>query len=823
MKNEAPFLRSEIGGKAYNLRILEKRNFSVPKFYTISSNMINDWLNSLGIDKNRLNLLLDKKDKNLALRELKNIREIINKAEFGENIKKRIFEVFYKFPDQRLIIRSSSSSEDGVKDSFAGMYESKILDDRKKIEKMIKEIIASSFSLKVYSYLKIKEIKIFPSISIIIQEYIDGEVSGVLFTKIIKNGRTGTLINSNLGGASSVVGGSNCDSFFLNSGNLVFEDIINKTPSLSEKQIKLLFNAGKKIEEVFSNPQDIEWSIKNSKVYILQSRPITADFTKELRVWDNSNIAESYSGIVLPLTASYIRYAYKETFSDLARRSGIREKNIREYENIFENLLGFFYGRVYYNMFNWYKMLTLYPGYKRNKKNFDYIISAKSKTDLEEEYKKNVSIMFKLKYYSILAFRYPFFNKEVDKFKAHVNTYNYNFYKINLEKMSSQELLDLYYKSVNELLKKWSITVENDFLLMIFYGKLREYCEKNNIDSNEFLDLISNIQNVVSAQQVSILKEISEEFSKNKELMLLAGKNNHRLCLEKINTEPKYTKLKKQIENYLNKYGGRFANELKLESPDLYSNPEYLIKLIFAYSKSEISNINQNINNKKSFRVNYLTNKIRYYTKRREELRLLRAQSFGVARRLFKEIGHKLKDQGIINEWQDIFYMEVDEIKRQIEGSIITSNLKEIIKLRKKQYQDFKKIELEDVFITEGDPYSSLPIHTVKKYKRNLLKGEGCSKGIIKGKIKILDKFYIPENENFEIIVTKNTDPGWTPIFGLCKGLIVENGGMLSHAAIISREINLPCVIGIKNATSILRDGQIVTINGFTGEVKIHE
>src|SRR3989344_5949164 len=445
MKNEAPFLRSEIGGKAYNLRILEKRNFSVPKFYTISSNMINDWLNSLGIDKNRLNLLLDKKDKNLALRELKNIREIINKAEFGENIKKRIFEVFYKFPDQRLIIRSSSSSEDGVKDSFAGMYESKILDDRKKIEKMIKEIIASSFSLKVYSYVKIKEIKIFPSISIIIQEYIDGEVSGVLFTK---------------------------------------------TPSLSEKQIKLLFNAGKKIEEVFSNPQDIEWSIKNSKVYILQSRPITADFTKELRVWDNSNIAESYSGIVLPLTASYIRYAYKETFSDLARRSGIREKNIREYENIFENLLGFFYGRVYYIMFNWYKMLTLYPGYKRNKKNFDYIISAKSKTDLEEEYKKNVSIMFKLKYYSILAFRYPFFNKEVDKFKAHVNTYNYNFYKINLEKMSSQELLDLYYKSVNELLKKWSITVENDFLLMIFYGKLREYCEKNNIDSNEFLDLI---------------------------------------------------------------------------------------------------------------------------------------------------------------------------------------------------------------------------------------------------------------------------------------------------------------------------------------------
>ncbi len=247
-----------------------------------------------------------------------------------------------------------------------------------------------------------------------------------------------------------------------------------------------------------------------------------------------------------------------------------------------------------------------------------------------------------------------------------------------------------------------------------------------------------------------------------------------------------------------------------------------MIKLIFAYTRSNISSVYPNIKNKKSFRLNYLINKIRYYTKRREELRLLRAQSFSVARKLFKEIGHKLKEKSILNYWQDIFYMEIDEIKRQIEGSITTTNIKEIIKLRKKQYQDFKKIELEDVFITEGDPYSYLPTHIIKKYNRNVLKGQGCSKGIIKGKVKVLSHFYIPEKEDFEIIVTKNTDPGWTPIFGLCKGLIVENGGMLSHAAIISREINLPCVIGIKNATSILRDGQIVTINGFTGEVIIH-
>ncbi|MDP6642178.1 MAG: PEP-utilizing enzyme, partial [Candidatus Nanoarchaeia archaeon] len=66
-------------------------------------------------------------------------------------------------------------------------------------------------------------------------------------------------------------------------------------------------------------------------------------------------------------------------------------------------------------------------------------------------------------------------------------------------------------------------------------------------------------------------------------------------------------------------------------------------------------------------------------------------------------------------------------------------------------------------------------------------------------------------------------DPGWTPLFGLCEGIIVEHGGLLSHAAIISRELNLPCIIGLKNATKNLKDGQTITLNGFTGEVTIHD
>ena len=95
----------------------------------------------------------------------------------------------------------------------------------------------------------------------------------------------------------------------------------------------------------------------------------------------------------------------------------------------------------------------------------------------------------------------------------------------------------------------------------------------------------------------------------------------------------------------------------------------------------------------------------------------------------------------------------------------------------------------------------------------------GCAKNLVDSEILIGGL----RKENYEIVVTKHTDPGWTPLFGLCKGIIVEHGGLLSHAAIISRELDLPCIIGLKDATKKLKDGQVVTLNGYTGEVKIHD
>ena len=103
----------------------------------------------------------------------------------------------------------------------------------------------------------------------------------------------------------------------------------------------------------------------------------------------------------------------------------------------------------------------------------------------------------------------------------------------------------------------------------------------------------------------------------------------------------------------------------------------------------------------------------------------------------------------------------------------------------------------------------------------NLLSGKPSSPGIVKGKVKIFKDFSMPDKIDFDILVASHTDPGWTTIIALAKGLIIEHGGLLSHASIIARELNIPTIIGATNATDKLKDGQVVEIDGSTGIIKI--
>ncbi len=790
---------NRIGNKAKNLLLL-RNSYNVPAFFTISSDNIHNILKKIGVTKNDLDKAFESDPKNRKF-----IRDMISKNKINLN-----------FPNLRqlgkkLIIRSSALGEDGKKYSFAGIYESKITENFNQFEEDFKYVLSSAFSERVWHYCKQIGMQTFPEISLIVQDYIDPEYSGITFTQTKYDNKKGMLINAVKGSGENAVLGKGILEIFIHNNKIPRSKIPNKI-------LVEVAKSSRQIESYFNKPRDIEWCYADDKLWVLQSRAITKNVHEQINVWDNSNIAESYSGIVLPLTCSFAQFIYTQVYRNLARTSNISPNKIEKYSDVFENLLGFFYGRFYYNILNWYKMLTLFPGYERNKKNLDMMISAKNRTKLNKEHYLNVNFSDKLRYYPYILYRIFRFEKDIKQFKNHVKNYLEHVKENQFEQAELKELWGWFKDFQENLLKKWSITVDNDFLAMTWFGFFKKYSKKYGLNESQILSQITSIKSLVSAQQVKALKELSDEFHKNKKLIDIAKSSKWDLCYKEM---MKDTNLNNMITDYLKIYGGRFANELKLEAKDLDSDPEFFPQLLYQYktnNKKMIFNeekINLPFFNR--FLLNILSKKSKHYLKHREELRLLRSQTFSYTRRLFIAIGKIFEKRRKIDNFNDIFYLKLDEIETAIKEK--NTKFRRIILKRKEEYAEYKNIELDNVLVTRGEEMPK-PKHFKKINASNKLKGIGCSLGSVSGKITIMHEFRLPK-KHLEIVVVKHTDPGWTPLFGICKGLIVENGGLLSHAAIISRELNLPCIIGVENATKLLKDGRYITMDGSTGEINI--
>jgi phosphohistidine swiveling domain-containing protein len=733
-----------LGGKAKNLTLLRRKGLNIPYFFVVSSDEISR-------------------------------RSIVS-------IKEEILEKTKNW-EEGLILRSSADCEDGNKYSFAGLFESVIIKNSDEINGAIEKIIKSSDAKRVQDYLKLKDIKNKPKVSIIVQRFMEGNTSGVIF-----NLDKDYIINSNPGTALSIVQGKACDEYLINKKDKRIE-IVNKVHnSLSQKQIISLIKIADKVNEIFGSCQDIEWTIKDNNLFVLQSRPVTEFNKKEkILVWDNSNIAESYSGIVLPLTYSFAKRMYSKVYRQVAFASGVSRKKISEYGSVFDEMLGHFYGRFYYNMENWYKMLTLFPGYKSNKLNFDRMISIQSKTELEEDYKKNVGPFFKIKYYPLIFFKFIRFNSEIKKFEKRIKQILEEFSKKDLNKISRENLFKEFQYLEKCFISVWHIPIENDFLAMTFNGFLIKEAIKKGLTESEVLDQLSGIGNLKTAQQTE-------------DLISLAKSPNIQ-----------------NIEKYFKIYGGRFVNELKLESEELTRDSREFKELLNSYKnivprgKKEINSIDL------GRRGNFYLKQTKKYLRQREELRILRAKVFSLSRKIFLEMGRKMKNENIIENHRDIFYLELNELLDNVLGK----RLKKEIKLRKIEYKEYEKINPGNILHTKEDKEIIITNNIQKELVGDLIKGRPCSNGEVYDQVNLIKNSTPSFNKNYGIIITETADPGWAPILSICKGIIIEKGGILSHISILARELGVPCIINVPGIMQKIKKGDMIYMNGSTGEIKI--
>jgi phosphoenolpyruvate synthase/pyruvate phosphate dikinase len=209
----------------------------------------------------------------------------------------------------------------------------------------------------------------------------------------------------------------------------------------------------------------------------------------------------------------------------------------------------------------------------------------------------------------------------------------------------------------------------------------------------------------------------------------------------------------------------------------------------------------------------------------RENLRFERTRGFGMVRNMFSALGELWHREGHLNQAQDIFYLELDEIKSMANGEF-NSALIEPIKERIVEFDRYKKqIPPQERFSTYGNDFKDEYIYSLEKIEaaEDGLSGIGCCPGIVQGKVQVVMDPNEIDSLNGDILVTSSTDPGWVTLFPTASAIIVERGSLLSHSAIVSREMGIPCIVSVSGLLRTLKSGDEILMDGSTGNIKIIE
>lgn len=851
-----------LGGKARAIAQLKQLGFLVPEGFVLSPKAFEASLTA---------------EQSQAFFSSKNfspdLQAMLVKLQPSEAVKQELRQALTELcPRGELVaVRSSANDEDGVLHSFAGQFDSFLNVPPEKVADKVAAVWRSAFSNRVLTYQQQRGLVTMPHPpAVLIQRMVNPTVAGVAFGADPVSGKRGVAVISAVYGLgrSLVSGESDADTYHVDrEGRIIQRQIavaISHKPTLDDEQILAIAKLVRQVGREFGRPQDIEWAIEKGCVYLLQSRPITSlsqmpDPDGVFNLWDNSNIAESYSGVTTPLTFSFARRAYEEVYRQFCRFMGVPQATIAQHHDTFSRMIGMIQGRVYYNLLSWYRVLALLPGFRVNRRFMEQMMGVRESLPesvvnqlqaatwqdrLQDSLRVLGTVFGLLTNYFRLPSRIKQFYLRLDE-ALHLP-------QDNLESWRADELAAYYRNIERQLLTRWDAPLINDFFAMIFYGFLQRLTQKWCGDRAGTLqnDLLAEEGGMISAEPALRMRAMADLAVENAQFVSLLSHG----FLEEIEQEmSKLPQFKFQYQEYLKKFGDRCLEELKLESPTLQDDPLPLLRAIGQLSTVRTPNSPQVspsprkvaqqrvLNTLKSHPLrrllfNWVLKNARNRVRERENLRFERTRVFGRARRVFVELGKRFYAQEKLQSPRDIFYLEVNEILAFIEGTATCTNLQGLVAVRQAEQAKYQEMPApSDRFETRGIVYQGLESRdwgleigkiSDQSNPSLYLQGIGCSPGIVRGPVRIITnpKQVLGKNSSVSlspgtILVAKRTDPGWILLFSSSAGLLVERGSLLSHAAIVTRELGIPGIVSLPGVTQWLKDGDWVEMDGSSGKV----
>ena len=676
---------------------------------------------------------------------------------------------FSYFDSELFAIRSNDAHEDGEKFSYAGQFLTVLNVPRSGVKNAVNSVIESYKNRYYEEKLGIKsENKLS---GVIIQEMVDSEYSGVLFTSNPKGILNEMVIVVGRGLGSNVVEDKTetityhhyKDTATYKEGNaFVFP----------EELVKELEITGEKIEKLFGKPMDIEFAIKDRKIYILQAREITSlDFTKNIRILDNSNIAESYPGVSSKLTRSFAWEVYTRIFTRLGSR--VLGKSVNRYEDLFTHMVSDFGGRMYYEISSWYDILRLLPFSSK-------IIPIWQKMlGVEDEKihfsKKRPSLFVKTKLLFSTLYLFLISQRKMENLSVFFQK-EFQYYNKKVENEEDpKKLYSLFLEMEDVFFKEWDWTLINDMVSFL---------------STHFAG--SKVKNTLALESKKPVEALNELVS----TYLKFGADSD--------------EYKERKTDYIKDYGDRTIGELKLETRTFATNPELLDKMVEERAALPIQDTKENpVNIKKSL--------ARSSTNYREISRMNRSRLFGLMRKIIDKIGSKTVGE-------DIYHLSLSQIKDMVFSG---ANFTEEIREEKRLMLVYNELPTVKKVVLLGDPSIDFSLMDTSIFsevdRKDFLTGRGVSSGKLSGEvIKITDMRTVSlKDVKDKIIATYSTDPGWFLLLDVAKGILAERGSLLSHTAIVARELKKPAVVGISDLMNHIKNGDIVELDGDKGYCKV--
>ena len=786
---------------------------------------------------------------------------------------------------ESLAVRSSAADEDGTSHSFAGQLESYLGVRPEEVPARVLDVWRSAFTERMLAYRQ--EHALGSSAgrpAVLVQRMVLPRAAGVAFSADPVSGRRGVaVISAVLGlGTTLVSGEADADTWLVARDGAIIDrrvalkrtmdvvegqrdsritavevqpDLVN-APALSDAEVRAVASLARAAARHFGRPQDVEWALAE-RLYLLQSRPITSlsamsDPDGRLAIWDNSNIVESYSGVTSPLTFSFAREIYGHVYEQFCLMMGVPARLVTAHDEMFRNMLGLIRGRLYYNLLNWYRMLALLPGYRVNARFMEQMMGVKE--PLPEDalgeaahgpHTRALNSLYLARTIAGLLVNHFTVNRRVDAFYRRLDE-ALRPPDPPLEDRRPDELVAHYRWLRGQLLLKWDAPLVNDFFAMIFYGVLRKlvvkWCDADGTLQN---DLISGEGGIVSAEPAVRMQRMARLAATSETVIerLLSGNlDEARAGLKSLPV------VEAEYVAYLDKFGERTVNELKLESETLLDDPLPLLRAVGALSRRMASGIadghvlqasaGDRLRQQAARRVSaalggrpgrrilfgWTLRHARRRVRDRENLRLERTRLFGRVRRIFIELGRQFHAADLLEHPRDIFYLEVDEVLAFVEGRGTTTNLRGLAALRKSEFRGYSEAPPPDErFETRG------VVSHAQAYRRTGAPsdetgeertGLGCSPGSVRGPVRIVTDPRTADLHKRAILVAEHTDPGWIMIFPSARAILVERGSLLSHAAIVARELGIPAIVSLPGLTRWLSNGDWVEMNGSTGIVR---